>query len=99
MPVNERENVVFANPQQYEERSSIAEACSINLGIEFPALVDTIENTTEQAYTGWPDRLYVIDKGGRVAFKSDAGPFGFKPDQVAGVLDRIVPASATAANR
>jgi len=32
----------------------------------------------EKAYTGWPDRLYLIDKEGRVAFKSAPGPFGFK---------------------
>jgi iodothyronine deiodinase-like protein len=59
------------------------------LGIEFPALVDGIENSTETAYTGWPDRLYVIDKDGRVAFKSDAGPFGFKTDQLANALAQV----------
>jgi type I thyroxine 5'-deiodinase len=59
------------------------------LGIEFPALVDRIENSTEIAYTGWPDRLYVIDKDGRVAFKSAAGPFGFKTDQLSNALAQI----------
>jgi hypothetical protein len=28
---------------------------------------------------GWPDRLYVIARDGRIAYKSDPGPFGFKP--------------------
>jgi Iodothyronine deiodinase len=59
------------------------------LGIEFPALVDRIENSIEIAYTGWPDRLYVIDKDGRIAFKSAAGPFGFKTDQLANALAEI----------
>jgi type I thyroxine 5'-deiodinase len=59
------------------------------LGIEFPALVDGIENSIEIAYTGWPDRLYVIDKNGRVAFKSDAGPFGFKTEQLANALAQV----------
>lgn len=77
------------NPQFYEERVNLAGTCSTNLGIEFPALVDRIENSTEIAYTGWPDRLYVIDKGGRVAFKSAAGPFGFKTDQLANALAHI----------
>lgn len=34
------------------------------------------------AYAGWPDRLYVIDREGRVAYKSGPGPFGFKPAAV-----------------
>jgi hypothetical protein len=37
---------------------------------------------TEKAYTGWPDRLYVIDREGRIAHKGKAGPFGFKPQEV-----------------
>jgi type I thyroxine 5'-deiodinase len=69
---------------------SVASACSTNLGIEFPALVDTIENTTEVAYTAWPDRLYVIDGDGRIAYKSEAGPFGFKTDQLSKALEQLV---------
>ena len=91
MEINEKENVVFNDPQYYDERISLAGTCSTNLGIEFPALVDTIENTTEIAYTAWPDRLYIIDKNGRVAFKSEAGPFGFKTDRLSAVLELLVP--------
>jgi hypothetical protein len=52
------------------------------LKIEIPALIDNIDNSTEKAYSAWPDRLYVIDKQGRVAFKSAPGPFGFTPKQM-----------------
>ncbi len=89
MESNEREGIVHENPQVYDERVKLAGTCSTNLGIEFPALVDRIENSTEIAYTGWPDRLYVIDRDGRVAFKSAAGPFGFKTDQLANALAQI----------
>jgi len=98
MAINEKENVVFKDPQQYDERAEIAGTCSINLGIKFPALVDTINNSTERAYTAWPDRLYVIDKEGKVALKSNPGPFGFKADQVRDILSRIVPEKAVALN-
>jgi Iodothyronine deiodinase len=90
MAVNQRENVVYQNPQTYDDRTELAGTCSLNLGIDFPALVDTIDNSTEIAYTGWPDRLYVIDKDGRIAFKSAAGPFGFRSDQLANALEQIV---------
>ena len=90
MEVNKKESVVFDNPKHYDERTNLAGTCAINLGIEFPALVDTIENTTEIAYTAWPDRLYVIDSAGRVAFKSDAGPFGFRTELLSDALERLV---------
>ena len=89
MPVNERENVVYETPQSYDERVNLTGTCSTNLGIEFPALVDTIENATEVAYTAWPDRIYVIDRDGRITYKSAAGPFGFKTDQLAQALTQL----------
>jgi type I thyroxine 5'-deiodinase len=46
-------------------------------------------NPTELAYTGWPDRLYVIDRDGKIALKSDAGPYGFKPANVRETLQRL----------
>jgi iodothyronine deiodinase-like protein len=91
MAINEKEHVVFKNPQQYDERTNLAGTCSTNLGIEFPALVDTMDNSTETAYTSWPDRIYVIDARGRIAFKTDPGPFGFKTQLLADVLPRLSP--------
>ena len=51
-----------------------------------PPLVDDMEDSTERAYTGWPDQLYVIDRAGRVAYKSRTGPFGFHPDDMTKAL-------------
>jgi len=79
MAVNVRQNVLFADPKTFGERSSVAETCIRKLGIRIPALVDDVGDAVEAAYTGWPDRLYLIDREGRVAFKSAPGPFGFKP--------------------
>ena len=69
----------------------MAGTCLVKLGIEYPAIVDTIANTTERAYTAWPDRLYVIDRDGRVAYKSKPGPFGFHTEDVARTLERLLP--------
>jgi hypothetical protein len=51
----------------------VANACVRKLGIHFPALVDGINNQVELAYTGWPDRLYLIGQGGRVFYKAPPG--------------------------
>lgn len=90
LPSNVEDEVVFSSPKTFEERVSVATACVRDLGIEFPALLDKIEDSTEKAYTGWPDRLYVIDREGRVAFKSDPGPYGFDPAAMEEILKQVV---------
>jgi type I thyroxine 5'-deiodinase len=85
--------ILVADPKTEEERTRVAGLCVRKLGLEFPAVVDDTDNGTERAYTGWPDRLYVVDRDGRIAFKSPPGPFGFKPDQLKAALERVLVAS------
>ena len=82
MQSNIKQGVVFAMPKSMAERENIADSCVRKLHIEIPALVDDFSNSTERAYTGWPDRLYVIDRDGRVAAKTQPGPFGFDPEVI-----------------
>ena len=86
MQSNIKDNVVFASPKNEEERAYVAGACVRKLGIKLPAVLDEFGNSTEQAYTGWPDRLYLIDVQGRVAYESKPGPFGFHPDELRAAL-------------
>jgi iodothyronine deiodinase-like protein len=90
MQSNVRDNVLFSSPRDEEERASVAGACVRKLHIKFPALVDGFDNQVETAYTGWPDRLYLIQSDGRVAYKSKPGPFGFHPDDLAAALKKTV---------
>ena len=89
MQSNIKDQVVFASPKNQEERAFVAGACVRKLGIKFPAVLDEFGNSTEQAYTGWPDRIYLIDKNGHIAFKTKPGPFGFKPDDLAAALAKL----------
>jgi len=86
MRSNIRDGVVLRDPRSNSERAQVAESCVRKLGIRFPALIDGVDNTVERAYTGWPDRLFLIDREGRVAYKSEPGPFGFKPAQLEAAL-------------
>jgi hypothetical protein len=90
MQSNIKEKVVFASPKDEQERALVAGACVRNLGIKFPAVLDGFDNTVEKAYTGWPDRIYLIDAQGRVTYKSRPGPFGFEPDELAASLKRLL---------
>jgi hypothetical protein len=86
MQSNIRDNVVFASPTSEDERAAVAGTCVRKLGIKYPSVLDEYGNSTEQAYTGWPDRIYLIDARGKIAYKSKPGPFGFKPDELRAAL-------------
>ena len=88
MQSNIRDKVVFASPKNEEDRGQVAGACVRKLGIEFPAVLDEFDNATERAYTGWPDRIYLIDQQRRVLYKSRPGPFGFEPAELQAALQR-----------
>jgi hypothetical protein len=94
---NKKDSVLIASTKTAEERDDVANVCVVKLGIELPALIDEPDNRVERAYTAWPDRLYVIDRDGTIAYKSAAGPFGFKPEDVEAALKRILPSPPPAA--
>jgi hypothetical protein len=96
MASNVKDKVVFASPHSEDERSFVAGDCVRKLGIEIPAVLDEFGNSTESAYTAWPDRLYLIDATGRVAYKSRPGPFGFKSDELKAAIQKIVPVQSGA---
>ena len=47
-----------------------------------PLVVDTMDDRVGRLYSGMPDRLYVVDRDGKVSYKSGRGPFGFKPGEM-----------------
>lgn len=82
MQVNEKAGVAFEQPKTLAARNLVASACCTSLGLSMPMLVDTLDDRTNRAYSGFPDRLYLIDRAGKVAFKSGRGPFGYKPREL-----------------
>ena len=89
---NVKDGVLFASAKTEGERTETANVCVTRLSIKIPALVDGIDNRVERAYTGWPDRLYIIGTDGRVQYKSGPGPFGFSTRELDEALGRIVQA-------
>src|SRR5688500_7985349 len=83
MNSNVKDKVLFATPKTFDDRAEIGRTCVKDLKIDLPMVVDEIDNRTERAYTAWPDRLYVIDAEGRVAYKGRPGPFGVKIEPLA----------------
>lgn len=86
MQSNVKDKVLFASPRDEGERFSVAGSCVRKLHIQFPALIDGFNNRVESAYTGWPDRLYLVGRGGQVLYKSKPGPFGFHPEDLGSAI-------------
>jgi hypothetical protein len=82
MESNAMVGVKVAQPKTLAERQAVAQQCHTRLKPTIPLVVDGIDDTVGNAYSGMPARLYVIDARGRVAYKSGRGPFGFKTGEM-----------------
>lgn len=79
MPVNEEEGVLFAQPKTLEARHDVARQCCNKLSLTMPTVVDSIDNRVDGLYAAWPERIFIVDREGRIAYAGGQGPFGFKP--------------------
>lgn len=85
-----RDAVLIADPHDLDERAGVASTCVTKLGMKIPAVVDGMDNAVDRAYEAWPDRLYVVDREGRVAFKSGPGPLGFRVEDARKALEALL---------
>ena len=79
---NEASGITVRQPRTAEERTEVATQCHAKLDVSIPMVIDTIDDRVGHAYSGMPDRLYLIDATGKVAYQSGRGPFGFKPGEL-----------------
>ena len=84
---NRRAEIALVDPTSLEERAAAADACVVRLRTRIPVLLDDVDDAVALAYGGWPDRLYLIGRDGRVAFQGGRGPDGFKPEELAGAIE------------
>jgi len=82
MSSNEKEGVCYPQPKTLADRVAIAQSFVDTYGYSVPMYVDDVDNAADELYAGWPERLYVIDEQGKIAYKGKVGPFGYEPDEV-----------------
>ena len=82
MVSNDKAGIVFEQPRTDEERTKVARQCCAALKMTIPLVVDGLDDQVGHAYSGMPDRLYILDRAGRVAYKGGRGPFGFKAGEM-----------------
>ncbi len=90
-PKDGRRPVEYApnDPKTLEERETVANDCIKSMKLTIPFLIDGMEDTANKAYSGWPDRIYILGTDGKIAFKGDRGPKGFKPDEAKAKLKAL----------
>ena len=87
LPENRRSGVAVDEPRSDEARREVAAACATALRLRMPMVVDAVDNAVASAYGGWPDRLYLVGRDGRIAYRGGEGPFGFKPKELGAAIE------------
>lgn len=93
---NEREGILFPQPKALEARRQIAQVCALELKLSIPTLIDDLENSTDLKYYALPDRLYLIGRDGRVAYRGGPGPFGFMASELEDAIAKYLESGALA---
>jgi AhpC/TSA family len=57
-------------PTTIEERAKNAARLKQEEKVNFPILVDTLDNAVRNAYRGWSNGIFVVDKAGMLVFRS-----------------------------
>ena len=91
MDDNEDEGVCYAQPTTLEQRAAIANDFVKRFDYRLPLVLDPIDNPAEDAFAAWPERLYVVDESGNIAYKGGTGPMNFDPDELEVWLEEWLP--------
>ena len=76
--------------QSIEERREVASQCELALRHGIPTLVDGMDDAVMTTYAAHPDRMYLVDSDGRIAYAGGRGPWGFKPDELKAAIDETL---------
>lgn len=77
MKVNTKAGICFPQPRTLAERCTAALRMVDELSLDMPVAVDDMDDAVADPYGAWPERIYVIDSEGRVAYQGKEGPKGF----------------------
>lgn len=90
MKSNDRDadDVCYAQPKDLNQRVVIANDFTRRFQYSLPFGIDEMSDAANEAYAAWPERLYIIEEAGRIAYKGGNGPFKYDPKEVRAWLTR-----------
>jgi Iodothyronine deiodinase len=81
MKSNVKDDVCYAQPKTLEQRVAIANDFTRRYKFPLPFGIDDMRNAANDAYAAWPERIYIIDESGHIAYRGGMGPFNYKPEE------------------
>lgn len=78
------------DPTTIEERRAVAGQCEEAMQYGIRTYVDEMDDAVMTAYAAHPDRLYLVDVDGRVAYAGGRGPFGFDPGELKEAMEGLL---------
>jgi len=82
MKSNVKDDVCYAQPKNLEQRVAIANDFVKRFQFPLPFGIDDMNNRANDAYAAWPERLYILDEDGRIAYRGGIGPFNYHPTEL-----------------
>jgi len=79
--LKDKDDVCYAQPKTLEQRVNIANDFIKRFKFPLPFGIDDMSNAADNAYSAWPERIYIIDEGGRIVYRGGMGPFNYKPEE------------------
>lgn len=81
VPANVRDKVLIERHKELAARKTAAKSLRDTLGLKLPIFVDSMDDRASRDYGAWPDRIYIVDRYGKLAYVGAMGPSGFKPKE------------------
>jgi len=80
--LKDKDGVCYAQPKTLGQRVFIANDFIKRFKFTLPFGIDDMGNAADLAYSAWPERLYIVDESGRIAYRGGMGPFHYNPSEV-----------------
>jgi hypothetical protein len=93
MKSNLDEGVCYPQPKSLAQRVTIANDFIQRFHFPIPLGIDSMANTADAVYAGWPERVYILDESGKIVYRGGLGPFQFHPEEARAWLEQRFPSA------
>jgi len=73
-----------------DDRKDAAEGCIAASSLKVPVLLDDMEDSVASAYSAKPERFFILDAKGKVAYAGKRGPHGVDLDAMEARLKELL---------
>ena len=87
---NEAEGIEVEQHTTLANRIDAAKMCADKLGLTVPTLVDGMDDAALEAFSAWPERIYIADSSRKIHYRGGPGPFEFSPSEARGSLVNLL---------